>query len=126
MGVYLVTGQPGHGKTAYALDKAFQWQKEGRKIYANGVKDLDYSKANFTYLDDPTKWEQLPDGSVILLDECYTVFPNRNPGAKVPDHVEALGRLPQRAIVMIINSPLGQQLAPVLGGLLVVDLELCE
>ncbi len=39
MALYLVTGQPGHGKTAYALDKAFKFQKEGRAIYAHGVKD---------------------------------------------------------------------------------------
>ncbi|AOD14964.1 zonular occludens toxin domain-containing protein [Xanthomonas fragariae] len=117
MGVYLVTGQPGHGKTAYGLDKAFQWQKEGRKIYANGVKDLDYGKADFTYLDDPTKWEQLPDGSVVLLDECYTIFPNRNPGAKVPDHVEAMARHRHRGFDFILIAQQGLQLDPFLRGL---------
>ncbi|MGH8040320.1 MAG: zonular occludens toxin domain-containing protein, partial [Stenotrophomonas sp.] len=90
MALYLVTGQPGHGKTAYALDKAFQFQKAGRAIYAHGVKDLDYQKAGWTYLEDPRQWDQLPDGSVILLDECYTVFPNRNPGAAVPPFIQAM------------------------------------
>ncbi|MFP7020184.1 zonular occludens toxin domain-containing protein, partial [Xanthomonas hortorum pv. gardneri] len=39
MALYLVTGQPGHGKTAYAIDKAFAFKKEGREIYAHGIKD---------------------------------------------------------------------------------------
>lgn len=117
MGLYLVTGQPGHGKTAYALDKAFKMQKEGRAIYAHGVKDLDYAKANFTYLENPAEWEQLPDGSVILLDECYTVLPNRNPGAKVPPHIEAMARHRHRGFDFILIAQQGLQLDPFLRGL---------
>lgn len=117
MALYLVTGQPGHGKTAYALDKAFKFQKEGRAIYAHGVKDLDYAKAGWTYFDDPTQWETLPDGSVILLDECYTVLPNRNPGAKVPAHVEAMARHRHRGFDFILIAQQGLQLDPFLRGL---------
>ncbi|WP_422506151.1 zonular occludens toxin domain-containing protein [Stenotrophomonas sp. GZD-301] len=117
MGLYLVTGQPGHGKTAYALDKAFKLQKEGRTIYAHGVKDLDYTKANFHYLDNPAEWEQLPDGSVVLLDECYTVLPNRNPGAKVPPHIEAMARHRHRGFDFILIAQQGLQLDPFLRGL---------
>lgn len=117
MGLYLVTGQPGHGKTAYALDKAFEFKKEGRAVYAHGVKDLDYEKAGFTYLEDPAQWEALPDGSVVLLDECYTVFPNRNPGAKVPPHVEAIARHRHRGFDFILVAQQGLQLDPFLRGL---------
>jgi zona occludens toxin len=117
MGVYLITGQPGHGKTAYALDKAFKWQKEGREIHAYGIKDLDYDKAGFKHLEDPAKWEDLPDGSVILLDECYSHFPNRNPGSKVPGHVEAVARHRHRGFDFILIAQQGLQLDPFLRGL---------
>jgi zona occludens toxin (predicted ATPase) len=117
MAIYLVTGQPGHGKTAYAMDKAFQFQKEGRAVYAKGVKDLDYAKAGFTYLENPAEWEDLPDGSVVLLDECYTDFPNRNPGAKVPAHVEAMARHRHRGFDFILIAQQGLQLDPFLRGL---------
>lgn len=117
MALYLVTGQPGHGKTAYAIDKAFTFQKEGRAIYANGIKDFDYERAGWKYLDDPTKWQDLPDGAVILLDECYTVFPNRNPGAKVPEHVEAMARHRHRGFDFILIAQQGLQLDPFLKGL---------
>jgi len=117
MALYLVTGQPGHGKTAYALDKAFKFQKEGRAIFAHGVKDLDYAKAGWTYVDDPKKWEQLPDGAVVLLDECYTVFPNRNPGAAVPAHVQAMATHRHRGFDFIMIAQQGLQLDPFLRGL---------
>jgi hypothetical protein len=117
MGMYLVTGQPGHGKTAYAIDKAFQFQKQGRSIYAHGIKDFDYQRAGWTFLEDPTKWEELPDGSVIILDECYTVFPNRNPGSKVPPHVEAMARHRHRGFDFILIAQQGLQLDPFLRGL---------
>jgi hypothetical protein len=117
MALYLVTGQPGHGKTAYGLDKAFQFQKEGRDVYIHGVKDFDYAKAGMKYLDDPTKWQDLPDGAVVVLDECYTVFPNRNPGAKVPDHVEAMARHRHRGFDFILIAQQGLQLDPFLRGL---------
>ena len=117
MALYLVTGQPGHGKTAYAIDRAFQMQKEGRTIYAHGIKDFDYERAGWKYLDDPTQWEALPDGSVILLDECYTIFPNRNPGAKVPAHVDALARHRHRGFDFILIAQQGLQLDPFMRGL---------
>jgi len=117
MALYLVTGQPGHGKTAYALDKAFKFQKEGRAIYAHGVKDLDFDKAKWTYLEDPKLWQQLPDGAVILLDECYTVFPNRNPGAAVPPHVQAMATHRHRGFDFIMIAQQGLQLDPFLRGL---------
>lgn len=118
MGMILVTGQPGHGKTAWAIDHAFKLKKEeGREIYAAGIKDFDYARAGFTHLAEPEKWQDLPDGSVILLDECYTVFPNRNPGAKVPEHVEAMARHRHRGFDFILIAQQGLQLDPFLRGL---------
>ncbi|XQA67126.1 zonular occludens toxin domain-containing protein [Xanthomonas sacchari] len=117
MGLYLATGQPGHGKTAWAIDKAFQFKKEGREIYVHGVKDLDYEKAGFKPLIDPMKWEELPDKSVVFIDECYSVFPNRNPGVKVPPHVDAMARHRHRGFDFILVAQQGLQLDPFLRGL---------
>ncbi|MDV0438278.1 zonular occludens toxin domain-containing protein [Xanthomonas sacchari] len=116
--MYLITGQPGHGKTAYGIDRAFGFQKEKRAIYAHGIKDFDYERAGWHYLEDPTKWmEVVPHGSVIFLDECYTVFPNRNPGSKVPPHVEAMARHRHFGYDFILVAQQGLQLDPFLRGL---------
>lgn len=117
--IYLITGNPGSGKTALALDRAFKLQKEGRTIYAHGIKDLDYERAGFQRFpdDDPSRWQELPDGSVCLVDECYSAFPNRNVSSRVPDHVEALARHRHRGFDFILVAQQGLQLDPFMRGL---------
>lgn len=117
--LYLVTGQPGAGKTALGLDRAFKLQKEGRTVYAHGIKDLDYERAGFLPFpdNDPTRWQELPDGSVCIIDECYTAFPNRNASSKVPPHVEAMARHRHRGFDFILIAQQGLQLDPFLRGL---------
>ncbi|PZO65225.1 MAG: zonular occludens toxin [Pseudoxanthomonas suwonensis] len=113
----LITGQPGHRKTVYALKLALDYKKQGRTVYANGVKDLDYDRIGFRHLEDPKAWQDLPDGSVVLLDECYTTFPNRNSGSKVPDHVGAMATHRHRGFDFILVAQQGLQLDPFLRGL---------
>lgn len=59
-------------------------------MYVHGVRGIDYAAAGFFPLDDPKDWQKLPDGVVVVVDECYSSFPRRMPGAKVPAYVEAL------------------------------------
>lgn len=116
--ILLLTGQPGHGKTAYALVRARKLKEEGRTVYAHGVKDLDHDAIGFHAISDPKDWQSLPDGSVVLIDECYTTFPSRNPGSKVPDHVEAMARHRHRGFDFILIAQQGLQLDPFLRGLI--------
>ncbi|QIK81671.1 zonular occludens toxin [Lysobacter sp. HDW10] len=106
--IYFYTGKPGAGKTALALTKARELLKEGREIYAWGVKDLDYDRIGFKALPDPKEWESYPDGSVFFLDEAYGIFPSAAPGSKVPPHIEALARHRHRGFdfILICQQPL--------------------
>lgn len=115
--ILLLTGQPGAGKTAYGLVRAFELKKEGREVYAHGIKDLDYEKAGFHRIEDPKDWQSLPDGSVVIIDECYTTFPNRNAASAVPPHVEAMARHRHRGFDFILIAQQGLQLDPFLRGL---------
>lgn len=49
------------------------------------VKSLNY---HFNYFEDATKWNSLPSGSVIFIDECQQFFPTRPAGSKRPEHYE--------------------------------------
>lgn len=113
----LITGQPGHGKTAYAVTRIFDFVKEGREVYVHGIKNFDYERAGAKHIEDPSKWQDLPDGSVVVLDECYSAFPNRNPGAKVPDHVEKLARHRHRGFDFIFMAQQTIQIDPFMKGL---------
>jgi len=89
--LYLITGQPGNGKTLYTLGLVEQFRKDeekagrgGRPVYQSGIPDL---TLDWLALDDPKAWPSLPDGSIVVIDECQRVFPPRKVGAEVPPHV---------------------------------------
>lgn len=115
--IKLITGQPGSGKTALTITLIKAFLDEGRTVYANGIKDLDYEALGVKCILDPLQWQDLPDGSVVVLDECYNTFPNRNPGAKVPEHVEAMARHRHRGFDFVLIAQQGLQLDPFLRGL---------
>jgi zona occludens toxin len=81
----LVTGQPGNGKTLYTLGLVEQLRQEsGRPVYQSGIPELSLPWGE---LPDATAWPDLPDGSIVCIDECQRVFPPRKQGAASPRHV---------------------------------------
>jgi zona occludens toxin len=83
------TGLQGHGKTLNTIkevdQKAF---KEGRTVYYHNVTDLDGSKlkADWFEFDDPHKWYELPNDSIIVVDEAQGYFGVRDPRKEVPEY----------------------------------------
>jgi hypothetical protein len=86
--ITLITGQPGAGKTLYALnfvkDRA---EKENRPVYFSGINDL---KLPWLELDSGEDWHKVPSGSIVILDECQRVFRPRAQGSSVPEYVSKL------------------------------------
>lgn len=92
--IYLTTGANGAGKTLITLkDVRDQQLKENRPVYFHGF-DLDPAKqAEFGWQPfDPKKWQDLPDGSICIMDECQNEFPLRRSGAEVPDYINAIAQ----------------------------------
>ncbi|MEH6539409.1 zonular occludens toxin domain-containing protein [Halopseudomonas sp.] len=83
------TGLQGHGKTLNTIKevdtKAFQ---EGRTVYFHNITDLEPSKlkADWFPFDDPHKWYELPNDSIIVVDEAQGFFPVRDPRKEVPEY----------------------------------------
>lgn len=96
--IYLFTGTPGTGKTLNAInfvltDSRFNAQDEvidddGKKTMVDRIVDGQIVKRPVYYfniedvqhpwnelsLEDVKKWFDLPDGSIIFIDECQDVF----------------------------------------------------
>lgn len=105
--IELNTGVPGAGKTLSMVEelaKLFKrWEKhpdEARPVFVLGIPDLAIPHA-----DVPLKsvqidkagaprlvpdWAAIPDGSLIIIDECQGVFPPRSSQTAMPEHVAFL------------------------------------
>ncbi|HEY8606098.1 MAG TPA: zonular occludens toxin domain-containing protein [Noviherbaspirillum sp.] len=85
--ITLITGLPGACKTLWTLSyvKALA-EKEGRQVFYSGIKDL---MLPWTEID-AAKWFDCPNGSIIVLDECQTLFRPRSFGSNVPEYVAKL------------------------------------
>lgn len=85
--ITLITGAPGAGKSAALVDMLLEFGK-GRAIYTNGIPDL---KIPHLELERVENWmSDVPDGSIVVIDEVQRVWRPRGPGKKVPDDVAKL------------------------------------
>lgn len=90
--IYLTTGGNGAGKTLLTLkDVREQQLKENRPVYFHGFRAkqvlLDWGWQEF----DPKKWQDLPDGSICVMDECQNEFPAKVQG-ELPDYINAVAQ----------------------------------
>lgn len=87
--LYLSSGANGAGKTLFTLKDVRDLQvKTGRPVAHNGRFEL---VAEFGWKQiDAKEWQQEPDGTIFLFDECHNDFPVRGTGSAVPDYVKML------------------------------------
>jgi zona occludens toxin len=92
--IYLTTGANGAGKTLLTLKNVREQQlKENRPVYFNGFEMDEAKQAEFGWQKfDPKKWQDLPDGSICIMDECQNEFPVRGGNAPVPDYINAIAQ----------------------------------
>ena len=87
--IYLTTGANGAGKTLNTLKWVRdQSLKENRPVYYNGRFDMvaDFGWTKFEFKD----WVSLPDGAILLVDECHNDMPVRGNAAAVPEPIRML------------------------------------
>lgn len=88
--ITLFTGVPGAGKTLRTVQEIANLRRtrdgESRPIFANiaGLAD----ELGCAVLEEPRRWFELPEGALIVIDECQRVFPPRAAAAAVPDYVQ--------------------------------------
>lgn len=88
--ITLFTGVPGAGKTLRTVQEIAQLRRtrdgETRPIFTNisGLAD----ELACALLEEPRRWFELPEGALIVIDECQRVFPPRAAAAAVPEYVQ--------------------------------------
>lgn len=102
--IRIITGNPGAGKTLRGVQFLVRAKAEGRPIYYHGINGL---SSDLGVLEcDPRRWEDLPDGSIIVVDEAQNVWPSRRSGDP-PTHVRALSTHRHRGFdfVLLTQNP---------------------
>jgi zona occludens toxin len=87
MPILLLTGLPGNGKSYLAVGHLKDYfNVEGRQIFHNGIPGL---KLPWTECD-PKKWMELPDNSIVVIDEAQDTFRVPKMGSERPYFVTQL------------------------------------
>jgi zona occludens toxin (predicted ATPase) len=84
--IHLITGTPGSGKTLLAVELIVKNRNSEkiRPLYAN-IEGLNLNELRCFKLDEVDSWYDLPDGSIIVIDECQRWFRPRPNGSAVPE-----------------------------------------
>lgn len=97
----IISGTPGAGKSIYALHlMKTDPDLQGRPLYINGMK----TTIDHKYLDDPMYWYEVPDGSVIFIDEAWRFFPPLKPGQQAPKAITEMRTHRHRGIDIIVAT----------------------
>lgn len=110
--ITLCTGLPGASKTLNTIkmvreDKMYQ----GREVYYFGIAEL---SPEFGWIEltkeEAINWWDLPDGSVIIFDEVYKLFPLRGPSKEPPFHVAKMAEHRHKGFdfILIAQAATGQ------------------
>lgn len=86
--IHLITGIPGSGKSLLAVELLYKNSVSDkiRPAYSN-INGLDTESLRCFELEDVEHWFDLPDGSLIVIDECQRWFRPRPNGSAVPEYI---------------------------------------
>lgn len=100
--IELRTGIPGSGKTLSLVEALSRllasWAKNpelGRSVFVHNIKDLALSHAVMPTKDvqvgnqiqSVPDWDNMPAGSLVIMDECQDMLPPRSTQSKPPAHI---------------------------------------
>jgi hypothetical protein len=83
-------------------------KQSGRQVFVHGVTDLQLSE--WQQLADPKRWHELPEGSIVVIDEAWKAFPKRPTGGAVPPYVQELATHRHRGfdLFLVTQHPANQ------------------
>lgn len=86
----LITGILGSGKTLRAVKLMKEAIDAGEKVYQSGFKGL--AIAGVIDWEDPKKWQELPPGAILFIDEAQKWFGERRQG-HAPEYLKAMNTM---------------------------------
>jgi len=101
--ITLLTGVPGNGKTLRAVWYIKQAIAANEQVFVSNLAELTID--GVLDFPDPTKWEELPTGAILVVDEAQRFF--RAAAGAVPAYIQAMETIRHEGIrlILITQSP---------------------
>lgn len=97
MAINFVTGLPRQGKTLFTIcfvkEKS---EKEKRPVYYCNIPEV--TIPGWTEIENPDEWLNLPDNSLVIIDELQDFWGMASAGARVPEPILELSKHGKRGI----------------------------
>lgn len=87
--IFLLTGTPGSGKSLRAVEIIEDLIEDEQEVYVCNLNGC--ALPGIIPFEDPTRWQDLPPGSVLVIDEAQKFF-RRRPG-EPPAYIQAMETL---------------------------------
>lgn len=99
--ITLLTALPGSGKTLRLVQWMDEAQQRGEHVFVCNVEGL--ALAGVTPMEDPTKWQDLPAGSVLVVDEAQRYFRATRAG-EPPAYLTAMETIRHTGVRLILAT----------------------
>ena len=101
--ITLITGVPGNGKTLRTVWYIKQAVEAGEEVFVCNLNGL--AVEGVSDFPDPTRWEELPPGAVLVVDEAQRFF--RAATGAVPAYIQAMETIRHSGIrlILVTQSP---------------------
>lgn len=99
--ITLITALPGSGKSLRLVQLIDQAIQAGELVHVVNIPGLKLPHLKF---EDPRKWQELPAGSLLVVDEAQDFFPSRSGNSVRPDYIKELSRIRHHGVRMILAT----------------------
>lgn len=98
--ITLLTGLPGSGKTLRTVHFIKEAIEAGELVFVTNLNGLKVSHAPF---EDPRDWEDLPSGSILVVDEAQQFFRSRRSG-EAPPYLTAMETIRHKGVRLVLTT----------------------
>lgn len=98
--ISLITGLPGSGKTLRAVGFIKRAIEAGEVVFVCNLNGLKLPHIPF---EDPRKWEEIPAGSVLVVDEAQQFFRTRR-GGDPPPYLTAMETIRHKGVRLVLMT----------------------
>lgn len=99
--ISLLTGLPGSGKSLRMTQRIVELVEQGAHVYTCNINGI--SVPGISPWEDPTKWRDLPAGSVLFVDEAQQYFRARR-GGEPPEYISAMETIRHAGVRLVLAT----------------------